>query len=60
MRLDYLDYYSSMWNTLTVVEPNSSVSLRFDNSELCRRFPRWQDRDNFLRGQLAIAVGANL
>lgn len=55
--MDYLDYYSCMWNTLTVVEPTSGVSLRFDNSELCRRFPGYRDRENYLRGRLAVAVG---
>ena len=57
--MDYLDYYSCMWNTLTVVEPISGVSLRFNNSDLCRKFPDWRDRDNYLRGRLLMAVGAD-
>lgn len=54
--MDYLDYYSCMWNTLRVVEPVSGVSLTYDNSKLCERFPRWRDLDAFLRRELAIAV----
>ena len=56
-KVDFLDYYSCIWNTLTVVEPTSGVSLRFDNSELCRLHPDWCERENYLRGRLTIAVG---
>ena len=57
--MDFLDYYSCMWDTLTVIEPISGMALRFNNSELCSQFPRWQDRDCFLRGRLLMAVGAS-
>lgn len=55
--MDFLDYYSSMWNALTVVDPTTGVSLRFDNSELCRRFPDFRERENYLRGRLVTEVG---
>lgn len=55
--MDFLDYYSCTWNALTVVEPITGVSLRFDNSELCRRFPDCRERDDYLRGRLIAEVG---
>jgi hypothetical protein len=55
--MDFLDYYSCMWNTLTVVDPATGTSLRFNNSELCRRFPDWRERDDYLRGRLIVEAG---